>query len=345
MRRTIATLAFATVFLFCAAWGATGHKIVAQIAYDHLTPKARAEVDKLLAGSSLAEFSVWADQIKSDPKWAWSKPWHFADMEPDAKSFSMDHDCPANGCVVKGIQKYTAVLASGSAKQEEKVEALKFLVHFVGDIHQPLHVGNKSDKGGNGIEVQLFSRKTNLHSVWDDGIIKRRGMDFEVYTRKLEEGLTPEKRKVFVAVMDPIAWATESHDLAQKDAYRSKGQHIKSGDTLGDEYCDHSQPIVDEQLTKAGLRLAAMLNKIYDPTGTLPTAVRPETAPTATTPTAPPKPSVPTKPAVGVKFVGSRNSQVYHLPGCSAVKTIKPENLVEYAEAPEGKRLHEGCPK
>lgn len=121
MCRILSTLAFATLFLLCAAWGATGHKVVAQIAYNHLTPKAKTEVDKLLAGSSLAEFSVWADQIKSDPAWAWSKPWHFADMPADAKDFKMDRDCPENGCVVKGIEKYAAVLRSASAKQEDKV--------------------------------------------------------------------------------------------------------------------------------------------------------------------------------------------------------------------------------
>src|SRR3954469_4528958 len=95
--RAVLGLACAAVFLLCCGWGATGHKVVAQIAYDHLTPKAKAEVDTLLAGSTLAEFSVWPDQIKNDPAWKWTKPWHFADMPEGATELKMDQ-CPEGGC-------------------------------------------------------------------------------------------------------------------------------------------------------------------------------------------------------------------------------------------------------
>jgi S1/P1 Nuclease len=265
MNRHFSHAACLAVFVFCCAWGATGHKVVAQIAYDHLTPKAKAEVDKLLAGSTLAEFSIWPDLIKNDPAWKWTKPWHYADMEEGETEFKMEKDCPKEGCVVSGIQRYEAVLKSGSASQEEKTQALKFLSHYVGDIHQPLHVGHKKDKGGNSIEVQLYSRKTNLHAVWEDGLIKRRGMDYQPYAKKLEGALTPEVQKADLAVMDPVAWATESHRIAEAHAYKDKGKTIKSGDTLGDDYANANSPIIDEQLTKAGLRLAKMLNAIYDP--------------------------------------------------------------------------------
>lgn len=171
-------------------------------------------------------------------------------------------------------------------------------------------------------------------------------MDFGPYTRKLEEDLKPENQKAFLAVMDPVAWATESHHLAQKHAYRdTKDQIIKSGETLGEEYANANEKIIDEQLTKAGLRLAAMLNRIYDPGTPMPEFKPTAAAPDPTKPIAP-TPSAPAKaPSANAKFVGSRNSQVYHYPGCLGVKTIKPENLVEYAEAPVGKRLHEGCPR
>src|SRR5262245_51379902 len=112
-------------FLLCGGWGPTGHKVVAQIAYDHLTPKTKAEVDKLLAGSTLPEASVWADQIKDEPAWKWTRPWHFADMPEGAAEFKMERDCGKEGCVVAGIQKYEAVLKSGSAGPEEKAQALK----------------------------------------------------------------------------------------------------------------------------------------------------------------------------------------------------------------------------
>src|ERR1043165_8231064 len=144
------------VFLFCCAWGATGHKVVAQIAYDHLTPKAKAGVDTLLAGSTLAEFSVWPDQIKNDPAWAWTKPWHYVNTPEGATGFKMERDCPDEGCVVRGIQRYEAELKDTAKSLEDRQRALKFLAHYVGDIHQPLHVGHAKDKGGNGIEVQLY---------------------------------------------------------------------------------------------------------------------------------------------------------------------------------------------
>lgn len=354
-RRCVIGLACVLVLAVCGGWGAAGHKIIAQIAYDRLTPKARAEVDVLLAGSTLAEFSVWADQIKREPAWAWTKPWHFADMPPGETEFKMDRDCPDEGCVVKGITRYRDVLSSTTATAEERVQALKFLTHYVGDLHQPLHVGNKADKGGNSINVMLFSRKSNLHAVWDDAFIRQRGMEYDIYAAKLAAALKPETEKAYLLRMDPVAWATESHALAESHAYRNaQGEVIKAGDVLEQDYADRNSPVVDEQLTRAGVRLAKMLNTIYDPTGdgvaappvkTVP-AVKPApgAAPAVKDPAPPAKKVDPAaKPAL--KFVGSRRSEVYHHPDCKDCKTIRPENLVEYETAPEGKRLHEGCPK
>jgi hypothetical protein len=328
-------------FLLCCAWGATGHKVIAQIAYDHLTPKAKAEVDTLLAGSTLPEFSVWPDLIKDEPNWRWTRPWHFADMPEGAGSFKMDRDCPEKGCVVRGILRYGAELKSGTTSFEDRQRALKFLSHYVGDIHQPLHAGRAADKGGNAIQVQLYSRGTNLHAVWDEGLIKRRGMEYQAYARKLEEGIKPAHLATFTAFMDPPVWASESHLLADEFAYRDhRGNWIKNGDTLGDDYATKNTPTVDEQLTKAGLRLARMLNDIFDPGSAMPAT---PAAPIAAPPPDPPK--SPSSSPSRVKFVGSRNSDVYHYPGCPSAQKIAPKNLVEYSEAPAGKRLHQGCPR
>lgn len=262
--RVSCSLALALVAALCCAWGSTGHKVVAQIAYDHLTPEARAAVDELLGDSDLPEFSVWADQIKGDKAWEWTKPWHYVNVPEGATGFDMDRDCPDEGCVVRGIERYAEVLASEDATHEERVQALKFLVHFVGDIHQPLHVSNASDLGGNRIGVTLFSRQMNLHSLWDTGMINQMGMPYEVYAARLEEALTPEVEAAAVAEMDPVAWANESHALSMSNAYvDTDGATIKTGDGLGQEYIDRNLPVVDEQLTKAGLRLAEMLNGIF----------------------------------------------------------------------------------
>ena len=166
----------------------------------------------------------------------------------------------------------------------------------------------------------------------------------------MRPSLTPETVRAFTAVMDPVAWATESHKLAEEHAYRDRGVPIKTGTVLGNEYSEASAPIVDEQLTKAGLRLAKLLNDIFDPGAAMPET---PSAPIGTSPDNPASAPAPDKPGPaaapevrpGVKFVGSRDSEVYHYPGCSVVRDIKPQNLIEYTEAPAGKRLHQGCPR
>jgi hypothetical protein len=350
-RRLFSAL-LAPVFLLCASWtavglwGGDGHKIVAQVAYDNLTANAKNEVDRLLDGDTLATFSVWPDQVKHTPNYSWSAPYHFADMDEDEDQFTFVQDCPEGKCVVQAILDYSTTLSAADTSKDQKVEALKFLTHYVGDIHQPLHIGHKGDKGGNGINVSFFGSNKNLHSVWDEGLLKRKGKTWTQYAADLESKIKPADKTTWLSVTDPAAWATESHRLAEDHAYRQPaGAVIQNGDVLGQDYYNDNIVIVDEQLTKAGLRLAQMLNTIFDPS-----APPPPPPPAATGPTGPTGPtgSVPTPPAgtdPQVKFVGSRKSDVYHYPGCRDVENIKPENLVEYSSAPPGKHLHSGCPR
>jgi hypothetical protein len=340
----------APAFLLCASWsagglwGGDGHKIVAQIAYDNLTGPAKQKVDVLLDGDTLATFSVWADQVKHTPNYSWSAPYHYADMNEGEDSYSAAADCPDGECVVQAILDCSTTLSAVDTSKDQKVEALKFLTHYVGDIHQPLHIGHKTDKGGNSINVKFFGASKNLHSVWDESLLKRKGKTWTQYAADLEATITPAKRTAWIAVTDPASWATESHHLAEDHAYRQPaGALVESGDALGEDYYNDAIEIVDEQLTKAGLRLAQMLNTVFDPASPPPPPPPPPPV-GATGPTgAPPPPPAGTDPLV--KFVGSRKSDVYHYPGCGDVQTIKPENFVEYASAPAGKRLHTGCPR
>lgn len=301
LSRAFAKLSLAS-FLLCGGWGATGHKVVARIAYDHLTPATKSHIDDLLGNSTLPEFSVWPDQIKRDPAWRWTRPWHFADMAEDETRFSLERDCPDDGCVVRGIKRYQAELRDPATPREEQVRALKFLTHYVGDVHQPLHVGLKADKGGNDIQVRLFKRRTNLHSVWDDGMIKSRGMDDEAYARRLERSITDEIQAADLQAMDPCDWATESHTIAMEHAYRdAAGERIASGAQLGEDYIRANTLLIDDQLTRAGLRLARMLNDIYDAGAPMPPVVPPETPSTThpatdVSPAPAPAPAAPTKP-------------------------------------------------
>ena len=214
------------------------------------------------------------------------------------------------------------MLQSEDATASEKTDALKFLVHFVGDVHQPLHVSRAKDKGGNDIKVEFFHNRTNLHRLWDSGLTRRTKKSWSVYAAELQQAITHEQLKAWSST-DPVEWATESYRLALSHAYAIPGDG-----QLGQAYFDRCIPVVNQRLAMAGVRLAVVLNRIFaDGAGV---SLGPETSPTR-------------EPAAGPAFVGSRRSGVYHYPGCSVVKRIKPENLVEYATAPRASGYTRGA--
>jgi len=214
-------------------------------------------VEELLAGQSLAEVSTWADEIKSDDSWNWARPLHYANVPTDATGFDLTRDCPEHGCVVRAILEYSDVLRDESAATPERAEALRFLVHFVGDIHQPLHVSRAEDRGGNSIRVRFFGRETNLHRAWDTHLIEHTEKEWPSYADELLESTTPQRRTEWESTIDPIAWADESYSLAISHAYP-----IPADGMLGDDYFERNIPIVDERLAMGGVRLAALLNGI-----------------------------------------------------------------------------------
>ena len=153
------------------AWSSEGHQVVARIADKQLTPVARAEVNRLLAlepGETLTTISTWADQHRS-PK---TGTWHYVNFPRGDCHYVPDRDCPDGNCVVDVIQKQAQILTSG-APDETRLTALKYLVHFVADVHQPLHAGHYDDRGGNTYQLRAFKLGSNLHAVWDSGLIKR----------------------------------------------------------------------------------------------------------------------------------------------------------------------------
>ena len=165
---------------------------------------------------------------------------------------------------MSAIIKYSHILRDKTAKRSEKVEALKFLVHFVGDIHQPLHIGLARDKGGNDIKVEFFGNRTNLHKLWDSGLIRQTKKKWPDYAAELSLRITDQQRKEW-STLDPVQWASESYRLALSNAYA-----IPSDGELGQDYFERNIPVVERQLTMAGVRLAAMLNVIFDETKELP---------------------------------------------------------------------------
>jgi hypothetical protein len=245
------------------AWGYTGHRIIAEIAEQFLEPETAHQIRDLLAienVTTLAEVSTWADQIRVQrPETA---PWHYVNIPlrpaPNGSSgYDATRDCPNGTCVVAKIEQFERVLADRDASGRERLEALKFVVHFVGDIHQPLHASNDHDRGGNDVTVTFMGRQTNLHAVWDSGIIEPavRG-DERGYALQLIRNITPIEISQW-SQGDPISWANESHDVATSAVYGE----LQHAGALPDSYPAQALPIVNQQLQRAGVRLAKVLNQ------------------------------------------------------------------------------------
>lgn len=231
-------------------WGEKGHRVVAMIASERLSPEARRGVRDLLGSESLVEVSTWADEIRRyRPE---TGPWHYINVPMEARDPDILSFCPSGGCVVSKIDDFRSVLTNPRASSENRREALKFLVHLVGDLHQPLHVGDRNDKGGNTTQLVYFGTPTNLHRVWDTEILQR--MEEEA---ALASGLCRTARSGWERGT-PVDWAAESHAVAREVAYKHLSRKV------GAPYQQQAETAVRVQLAKAGVRLAAMLNRVWE---------------------------------------------------------------------------------
>lgn len=234
------------------AWGPTGHRIVGRIAERHLAPETARAVASLIGPESLAQASTWPDEIRSDPAWKRAEPWHFFSID-DGEAFDTTARNPA-GDVIEAIGRFAAVLEDPAAPRQQRVEALRFLVHFVGDIHQPLHVGRRADLGGNKIEVTWFGQRSNLHSVWDSGLIDHELLSFSEMAGFLDH---PNRAEV-------IAWQAGDVGDWARESFGSRSQVYDIGDgKLSWEYSYRKLPIVQLRLLQAGVRLAGMLDRVF----------------------------------------------------------------------------------
>jgi nuclease S1 len=164
------------------AWGLMGHSIIGEIAQSKLLPGTRKVIREQLQTLSLANISNWADQVKKRRR---QKIWHYTNIPEGILEYGRRRDCPTGDCVTEVIPEMAQTLAKPRASLKDRREALKYLAHFVGDIHQPLHLGYASDRGGNRISLRYRGRNTNLHALWDQGLIQRGGKSLVQYTRRL----------------------------------------------------------------------------------------------------------------------------------------------------------------
>lgn len=259
---------------------------MAYLAYDLMEPATRIRVNHLLSDTPgtvgpelLVEASFWPDEIQQQPETpvtifknlsvhnaAGTHPLHYADLVGD--HFNPVTDSDEGRSVVSALERCKEVLRASNSTPAEKREALKFLVHFVGDIHQPLHAGRKADKGGNAIQVVRFLNRRSpkgfsLHQVWDALLIQSKSRDAASYAATLRAGLSKATIAEYGKETGTVKWLEESHALALANAYvDAKGKPIADGASIGPSYVTKNLPVVDEQLSKAGVRLAALLDQL-----------------------------------------------------------------------------------
>lgn len=239
------------------SFGQLGHRIVGQIAQDNLTPAAQKKINQLTHGEKLAQMSTWADEIRSDKTWSRSSPWHYVSIE-DNETWKTVKRNP-DGDVLESLERFEKVLKNPKANNQDKWQALAFYVHFVGDIHQPLHVGHSHDKGGNSIKLKWFGEHTNLHTVWDSKILEQQQLSYTEYSEFLSR-ITDTQRKEWTG-KSYYQWADESKALRDR-AYQLE-KNYQGEDDLRFNYVFINKPIVEQRLQQAGIRLAEKLNEIF----------------------------------------------------------------------------------
>jgi len=235
-------------------WSKTGHRTTGEVAQRHLTKKAKKAIAQILDGQSLALVSTYADDIKADRTYKEFSAWHYVNFPADKKYTDV---APSQyGDIVVGIEKCMAIIKNENSSKEDKAFYLKLLVHLVGDLHQPMHVGREEDKGGNDIQLQWFGRGTNLHRLWDSNMIDDFGMS---YTELADNLPALNKSQVKnIQKGNVFDWVEESQDLAN-ELYNS----VEVGEKLGYEYSYKYWGMVETQLQKGGLRLAKVLNELF----------------------------------------------------------------------------------
>ena len=235
------------------AWGQNGHRITGAIASTLLTSEAKEEIENIIGNESLAESSTWPDFMRSsdEPFWRKSSPLHYVTV-PKHKHYH-EVGAPPQGDAMTGLKQFTKTLQSATASQEEKATALRFVVHIIGDLHQPLHAGNGTDRGGNDVKVTYFNEPSNLHRVWDTQMIESQNLSYTEYTqflsRKIDSALIQE-----YTTTNPEIWIEES--AAIRDTI------YPDNDKLFYEYPYQHIGTVNERLIQAGIRIAAYLNQV-----------------------------------------------------------------------------------
>lgn len=254
---------YSCILILCLAlvsWGKTGHKAIGLIAGRHLNAKAAAGIKDLLGDQSLSDVSTYADEIRSLPQFKTTGSWHYINLPLGLSQHEFDQR------LLTSIQDnvYTALikcerdLISPQSSRDQKIFALKFIVHLVGDLHQPMHVSRSEDQGGNTIQLNFNGEGTNLHRLWDSGLIEKEGLTVEQIALNYDKADVSEIKRL---QRDPInKWMFESYQLSS--ALYTEVDSMKTR-AVNDQYYSAHLPIIHDRIEKAGIRLAGILNALF----------------------------------------------------------------------------------
>lgn len=241
------------------AWGKTGHRVTGEIAQQHLSRSAKKEIKRILGVEGLAKASAWADFMRASQDEFWTKeagPYHYVTV-PEDKTYD-EVGAPPEGDAITALAKFKAILRDDEASIEDRKLALRFIVHIIGDLHQPLHAGNGTDRGGNDFKMTFFWEETNLHRVWDTGIIKQEELSYTEMSDWLSLNISKQDVKDW-SVTDPVVWVTESAAIRDTIYPDADGERVESWGYVFD-----NRDIVRERLSQAGIRISAYLNEVFE---------------------------------------------------------------------------------
>lgn len=241
------------------AWGSLGHRVIARIAEREAGDKAKSRLRFYLQKEGGPEaVAMWAQDIEAQrPETA---RWHFVHIPPNATEFKLAEICPQEDCITTKLREFEGIARLAVRSREDVTEAVKFIIHLVGDLHQPLHEGYAEDSGGREIQVVLDGDKMTLYEAWDAALAKRLGSDDAAIADRLFDRITSEQRRHWKEGR-PADWTWESHLLAARMAYGA----LPSGSpkVLGDGYKMQATEVIEQQFMKAGVRLAKILDQVW----------------------------------------------------------------------------------
>lgn len=257
MKHFFLTVAMAGAALSAFAWGQKGHDTVAYIAENHMTEATKAAVDSIFDGKSAVYWANWLDNASHTPEYAYTKTWHYKNVDADRTYYDM----PANpaGDAITAIKQQLEILSNPETTKAEAALALKILVHVVGDMHQPMHMGHATDLGGNRIKVKYFNRDKNLHGIWDGDLVESaHKWSYTEWQQQIDRLNEAEEALTVQGSIDD--WAQETLAIARR-CY----DFFQPGINVSYNQIAYWTPTIEQQLLRGGLRLAHLLNGLFDP--------------------------------------------------------------------------------